>query len=324
MPTQGREQQDKLVLTRIHEVRNQIDNALPPGAVVPRHTGSGHFYGVPSGKVYPSVTGVIGYVKDASIQQFDMNEALRFVEGHISDVIVNGQLDYMKVMDLLYEAKKAPKGVLIDAGDIGSKIHDRRETYYQDWINTDTRPDITKYFDTQKDDIRLVSALRALSKFCDEHEYIPIRCEMLVYSDKYEIAGTLDDLGMVNTIVRKGKKDCPHNLWYDGLKTRCDMCDLKRQWQLSLTDLKSSNQFKDSYYLQVALYQMMFVQNTGVKPERNFILKTSKVDGLYQIEELKKMPQLISNAKRVIMAAKAMEKVKEIRKGSNAKNMISI
>lgn len=324
MPVQGREQQDKLVLARIHEVRNAIDTALPPGAVVPRHTDEGHFYGVPNGKVYPSVTGIIGYVKDPSIQQFDMNEALRYVEAHLNEVVVDGKLDYMKAMDVLYEAKRAPKGVLMDAADIGTKIHDRREKYYQDWIDTDTRPDIKNYYDVQQDDIRLISAMRALSLFCDEHEYIPVRCEMLVYSDKYEIAGTLDDLGMVNTIVRKGKKDCQHNLWYDGFKTRCDKCDLKRVWQLSLTDLKSSNQFKDSYYLQVALYQMMFVQNTGVKPERNFILKTSKEDGQYKIEELTKMPQLISNAKRVIMAAKAMDNVKAIRSKSNAKTITTI
>lgn len=324
MSSQGREQQDKLVLNRIHEVRDAIDKALPPGAVVPRHTDEGHFYGVPSGKVYPSVTGIIGYVKDPSIQQFDMNEALRYVEAHIHEVVVDGELDMFKTMDLLHEAKKAPKGVLIDAADIGTKIHDRREKYYQDWIDTDTRPKITDYYDVNQDDVRLVSAMRALSSFCDEHEYIPVRCEMLVYSDKYEVAGTLDDLGMVNSIVRKGKKDCQHDMYYDGYKSRCMKCDLKRQWQLALTDLKSSNQFKDSYFLQVAIYQMMFVQNTGVKPERNFILKTSKTDGKYHIEELKKMPQLIAQAKKVIEAARAMEHVKAIRKGSNAKNVISI
>jgi len=320
----GRDQQQKLVLDKVHEVQKAIDTALPPGAVVPRHTDQGHFYGVPSGNVYPSVTGIIGYVKDPSIQQFDMNEALRYVEKHIPDTVVDGELDLFKVMDMLHEAKKAPRGILMDAADIGTQIHDRREKYYQDWIDTDTRPDITQYYDVNQDDIRLISAIRALGKFCDEHEYIPIRCEMLVYSDKYQIAGTLDDLGMVNTIIRKGDKKCQHDLFYDAYNTRCMKCDLKRVWQVCLTDLKSSNQFKDSYYLQVALYQMMFVDLTGVKPKRNFILKTDKKDGHYKIEELKKMPSLIANAKRVIMAAQAMGKVKEIRKQSNAKKVISI
>lgn len=322
--SQGRDQQQQLVLKRIHEVRDAIDKALPPGAVVPRHTDEGHFYGVPSGNVYPSVTGIIGYVKDPSIQQFDMNEALRYVESHIHEVVVDGELDMFKAMDLLHEAKKAPKGVLMDAADIGTKIHDRREKYYQDWIDTDVRPNIEDYYDVNQDDVRLVSAMRALNKFCDEHEYIPIRCEMLVYSDKFQIAGTLDDLGMVNTILRKGDKKCQHDMFYNEYESRCMKCDLKRVWQVCLTDLKSSNQFKDSYFLQVALYQMMFVDLTGIKPKRNFILKTSKTDGHYKIEELKKMPSLIANAKRVIMAAQAMNKVKEIRKKSNAPKVISI
>ena len=313
-----------LVYERVHSTRRAIDDVLPKGAVVPMHTEEGHFYRVPSGKIYPSVTGRIGYVKDPSIQQFDMNEALRYVEKHISEVVVNGEVDYFKAMDMLHEAKKAPKGVLIDAGDIGTQIHDRREEYYNTWIEAGTRPDIKDFYDIQIDDQRIVSAMRALGLFCDEQHYIPIKTEMYVYSDKYKTAGQLDDLGMVNSVIRRGDRKCEHNLWYEGFVTRCDKCNLKRQWQLALTDLKSSNQFKDSYYLQVALYQMMFVDNTKIKPERNFILKTSKEDGTYKMEELKKMPQLIAGAKKVILAAEAVEKVKEIRKGSNAKTVTTI
>jgi len=316
----GKLQQDELVQTRIAEIQAIIDKTLPPGAVVPRHTDAGHFYGVPSGGVYPSVTGIISYVKDPSIQQFDMNEALRFVEKHLHECVVEGDLDYMKVMDVLYNAKYASKGVLMDAADIGTQIHDRREQYFQDWIDDKKRPDIHDYWG-DGDDIRLVSAMRALGQFCDESGYIPIRTEVLVYSDKYKLAGQLDDLGMVNTVIRKGDKDCDHNLWHNGMSTRCDKCDMKRQWHFCLTDLKSSNQFKDTYYLQVALYGMMFVQLTGLKPERNFILKVSKTDGRYKTEELKKMRQLVAGAKKIILAAQAVQKVKEIRKGSNAKTI---
>jgi hypothetical protein len=323
MPT-GREAQQQLVLKRIHEIRERIDNVLPPGAVVPRHTDEGHFYGVPSGKVYPSVTGVISYVKDPSIQQFDMNEALRYVEKHLHECVTDGDLDYMKVMDVLYEAKKAPKGVLMDAADIGTQIHDRREKYYQAWIDTDVRPNIADFYDMDKDDVRLISAMRALSRFCDEQEYIPVRTEVLVYSDKYQLAGQLDDIGMVNTIIRPGGLNCQHNLWYEGMTTRCDKCNYKREWQFCLTDLKSSNQFKDSYYHQVALYHMMFVDLVGIKPQRSFILKTSKEDGRYKTEELTKMAQLVSGAKKIIAAAQAVESVKGLRKDSNAKETIVI
>jgi hypothetical protein len=314
----------QLVHRCIQAIQDTIDNALPPGAVVPRHTDEGHFYGVPSGGVYPSVTGVIGYVKDPSIQQFDMNEALRYVEKNLHTCVTDGDLDYMKVMDMLYAAKKAPKGVLMDAADIGTKIHDRREKYFQDWIDTKQRPNVADYFSTSADDSRLVSAMLALSRFCDEQGYIPIRTEVLVYSDRYKLAGQLDDIGMVNTIIRKGDPTCKHNFWYDGLKTRCDKCDMKREWQFCLTDLKSSNQFKDSYYLQVALYYMMFVELTNLKPQRNFILKVSKTDGSYKIEELKRINRLVSGGKRVIEAAEAVSRVRDIRKTSTTKKKIVI
>lgn len=320
----GKQAQHALVLNRIADIQATIDTALPPGAVVPRHTDAGHFYGVPSGGVYPSVTGVIQYVKDPSIQQFDMNEALRYVEKHLHTCVTDGDLDYMKVMDMLYAAKKAPRGVLMDAADIGTQIHDRREKYFQDWIDQGQKPLLVNYYSIDTDDARLVSAMLALGKFVDNSGYIPIRTEVLVYSDQYELAGQLDDLGMINTVVRKGDPDCQHDFWYEGMKTRCIKCDRKRVWQFCLTDLKSSNQFKDSYYLQVALYGMMFTHLTGLKPERNFILKVSKTDGQYKTEELRYMPQLVANAKRVIVAAKAAQKVKELRKISNAKKVISI
>jgi len=322
----GLDKQKQLVADLVLDVQTRIDNALPPGAVVPRHTSAGHFYGVPSGGIYPSVTGVLGAFKDPSIQQFDMNEALRYVEAHLPSTVVNGKLDLLAVADMLYNAKSASRGIFMDAADIGTQIHDRREKYYQDWIDAGPwqRPPIENYYDINQDDVRLISAIRALGLFCDEHQYIPIRCEMLVYSDKYKLAGTLDDLGMVNTIVRKGDKNCVHQLIHNGEDTRCFNCDHKRSWQLALTDLKSSNQFKDSYFLQVAIYQMMFVDLTGVKPERNFILKTSKEGGKYQLEELKKMPRLIAAAKRVIMASGAIQTVKELRKDSNTKETIKI
>jgi hypothetical protein len=322
----GRDLQLQLVADLVRDAQVQIDKALPPGSVVPQHTDGGHFYGTNGGSVYPSVTGVIGYIKDPSIQQFDKNEALRYVETHLHTVVDNGKIDYLKVIDLLHNAKNASRGVLMDAADIGTQIHDRRERYYQDWIDAGPlkRPDIASYYDLEKDDSRLISAMRALGKFCDEQEYIPVRTEVMVYSDRYQIAGMLDDIGYVNSFIRKGDKNCQHNLWIDGLTTRCDKCSYKRQWQFVLSDLKSSNQFKDSYYYQVALYHLMFVDLVGRKPKRSFILKTSKTDGNYKLEELTNMAQLVAGAKRILAAARAVEKVKELRSGANKKKVIKI
>jgi hypothetical protein len=305
------------------ETAIKIDKALPPGSVVPRHTADGHFYGVPSGGVYPSVTGIISYVKDPSIQLWQMNEALRYVEAHLEDCVVSGELDMLKTIDLLHNAKKAPTVGLNDASNVGRDIHDRREVYFQKWIDTKSRPPLADFLKPD-DDPRLTSAMRALSRFCDETGYVPIRTEVMVYSDKYKLAGMLDDIGLINTVKDKGSMGCPHDLQYNELKTWCTLCTMKKEWEVCLSDLKSSNQFKDSYFYQVALYYMMFNELTGIKMKRNFILKISKDNGNYKIEELKNMHRLVAGAKKIILAAEAVERVRNIRKKSNAPKVLEI
>jgi len=320
----GKTRQDQLVKERATDVATLIDHALPPGSVIPRHTEAGHFYQVDKGHgLYPSVTGILGQIKDPSIQLFQMNEALRYVEKNILTCIKDGDVDLIAVIDMLHNAKKAPRGVLKDAGDIGTKIHDRREEYFQDWIDCGQRPVIGDYIQGE-DDPRMKSAMRGLNKFCDESEYIPIRTEVMVYSNRYQIAGMLDDIGMVNTVVREGDRKCKHRLVYTGMETRCFDCDLKRQWHVALCDLKSSNQFKDSYFFQVAMYHMMFEELTGVNIERDFILKVSKQYGTYSIEDLKTIRRLIGGAKKIIASTKAVDYVRGLRKKLNTKKTTTI
>jgi len=323
--TLAEESQLKVVMEHVREARRQIDRALPAGSVYPRHTEQGHFYGVPNGQVYPSVTGIISYVKDQSIQTYQMNEALRYVEANFHRLHKDGKFDIMEASTVVYEAKKAPTDAMNNAGDIGRKIHDRREQYFQEWIDNDTleRPDIASYI-KDDDDNRLKSAMRALDKFCADTGYIPVRTEVLVYSDKYKLAGTLDDIGYIKTEKRPFSDACTHSLTYEGLVVRCFSCKGRTDWEFALSDLKSSNQFKDSYFYQVALYFMMFKENTNLKPERSFILKVSKENGTYSLEELENMPSLVAGAKSIIQAADAVEKVKLLRQKSTARPTITI
>jgi hypothetical protein len=82
------------------------------------------------------VTGKLGHIKDESIQNFAMNSALKHIEEHMHKTIVDGKVDLIKAIELFDEAKKTPSGLLHAAGDIGSRIHDRREEYFQAWIDT--------------------------------------------------------------------------------------------------------------------------------------------------------------------------------------------
>jgi hypothetical protein len=69
---------------------------------------------------------------------------------------------------------------------------------------------------------------------------------------------------------------------------------------------------------------MMFENLTGIKTDRNFILKVSKDNGKYKTEELTKMRNLVAGAKKIIAAAAAVDKVKDLRKTSNAPNVLQI
>lgn len=288
----------------VRNARKQIDAALPPGSVTPRHTDKGHFYEVPSGRVYPSVTGKLGHVKDESIQNFAMNEALRFVSEHMHETIVDGKVDMMKAIDMLDLASKAPRGILYDAGDIGTAIHDRRERYFQKWIDseeiTTVRPNILDYIYLNEDP-RIHAGMLGLEEFLKKTMYIPIRTEVMVYSDKYQVAGMLDDIGV---------------MWHEpkGKKGR---------WVLALMDVKTSNQMKAHYWLQVAMYHMMFRDLSRLVPDYNFILKLNKDRPDYKTEELKNMRRLVAGAKSVLKTAETMEFIKASRKDAG-KTVIKI
>lgn len=276
----------KAVEEYIAYAREVIDQALPPGAVIPRHSNGGHFYQVPLGGIYPSVTGKLGHVKDESIKNFAMNEALRYVSEHLHEVLIDGKIDMMRAIDLLDQAAKAPTGLLHTAGDIGTSIHDGREKYFQDWIDTGKRPDIKDYIlDTHHPIYK--AGLLGLGKFLDETGYMPIRCEVMVYSDEHKVAGMLDDIGV---------------MWYEG------------KWQLTLMDLKTSNQMKAHYWLQVAMYNMMFTQLTGLVPDRNIIVKVNKDYPDYKVEELQDIERLKEGVRAVLKTAETMEFIKEARK----------
>jgi hypothetical protein len=127
----------------------------------------------------------------------------------------------------------------------------------------------------------------ALNKFVEETGYIPVRTEVMVYSDRFQVGGMLDDLGVMK-----------HN----------------GKWRFVLMDLKTSNQMKPHYWLQVALYNLMFTEITGLKPEAHFILKVSKDYPQYNIEHIEDMRRVIAGAKSVLKVHDVMGFIREKRK----------
>lgn len=310
-------------------IQAKIEEALPEGKVIPRHNQFGHFYevrenhqigepladslGNPNilGPVYPSVTGKLQILKDEGISDYKMNRALDYIFGNFS------KLTEENLMEHIDAASKVSGGILMDAGDIGTRCHDYREQIFQKWIDTGERPqDFLSFIPPEDVDVRAQSATRALDKFCTKEGYVPVACELLMYSHKLKTAGTLDDIGLMKKVIREGNAECSHASAMTSSKgvVRCLECDYKAEMVFVLMDLKTSNQFKNHYFFQVALYYWMFVQLTGLKPQRCFILKVSKEDGTYKIEDLKKPAKIAQYALHLLKTDEGVEFIKGLRK----------
>ena len=268
------------------------------------HTDKEHFYKVDE-NTYPSVTAKLACLKDPSLTNFKMNEALRYVFAHF------GEFTAENIMHHLAEAEKMPSDIFEDAGDIGTEIHNIRETYFSNWIKLGRTPTVKAVssipLDTGIQDTRIVSAMRALDKFIDDYRYEPVATELKLYSHKLKIGGTLDDIGWMHLPVRPGSADCVHDFIGNG----CAKCDYKVKRVLALVDLKSSNQTKFYFAYQVAMYYAMWKELTGIKLDKFYILRVSKTDGTYALQEIYRMPRIVKYAKHVLRVDEGNEIIKE-------------
>lgn len=272
-------------------VKRILDERLPEGRIVPAHTEKGHFYKdmFASAQPMPSVTGKLQVIKDESLINYKMNRAIDYVFAHWKE------FTEANVMEHLDNASKESSGILKDAGDVGTEVHDIRQQYFTEWIKTGARPQRIALLDTIFDS-RIVSALRALDKFCTDYEYVPIKTEMYVAWARYQVGGTLDDLGFLTV---NGKR------------------------YFTLMDLKTSNQLKDTYFFQVVLYYLMLQVLTGLRPQKLITVRLSKTNGTYDIEEIFNPDLLSKYAINLLKLVEGLEIVKGMRK-DNQKNVLKL
>lgn len=291
---------------------------------MPEHDERGHWYRVnddASGRpLYPSVTGKLQVLKDEGLANWKMNQALQYVFANFKKFTDDN------IMEHIDSAERTPADIFVDAGDIGTMIHDVREKIFTQWIKTGERPANFESFITEDvHDIRAVSAIAALEKFCIEYAYRPIVTELMVYSHKWQTAGTLDDIGLMRVPVRTGDVRCDHEILEDPYVNvdRCVRCEAKWKWALVLLDLKTSNRFKDHYFFQVSMYWKMFWKLTGLRPDHAFILKLSKENRTYSLEELKRPAKIAQYANHILKANEGLQFIKSIRK-DNQKKVINL
>ncbi len=298
------------------QIKDKIKEVLPEGRVVPRHNDKGHFYEILDGvlvngapPIYPSVTGKIAVIKDEGLMNFKMNQAIQYVFRTYKTY--NDE----NIMEHLDKAARASVDIFEEAGDIGTEVHDTRHRYFQDWIKTGERPvTFDSYLRPEAVDLRIKSSLRALDKFLDDYWYEPIACELFVYSHKLKTCGTLDDLGFIYQFENKEGHEMNHEMIRREGDFSCLNCEFKAKRRLALIDLKTSNQFKDHYFFQVALYWWMLKELTGIRPEKCLIVKLSKEDGTPKVEDLKRPSTLASFARSMVRTKTGLEYIRTLRK----------
>ena len=286
---------------QVKHLRDKIKRIAGELQVEPRHTARAHFYYVPAlNETFPSVSAEHRNIKDPSIRNFEKNEALRYIRDNLPILIEASAKMNMDVMDAVFkQASEAAVKERDNSGTIGSYIHSAREHYFRVWIDSDKteRPpaNIEAIAKSWKADIppefyhSVLSGCAAMDKFVSETGYIPLGCELYVYDAKRKVAGTLDDVGLM---------------------------PVKGEYTLVILDLKSSNQFKIFYTLQVCRYQNMFKKLFHLIPKKILIVKVSKEDRTYSLEWFK--PEQILNGHKanhyLSLFNKHFENIEEIRK----------
>lgn len=283
-------------MTKIDQLRKKIQDRVLELNVQTKHSESGHFYFVPEhGETYGSVTGLQYIIKDPSIELFMKNETLRYIRRNFQ------QINTDNLEEHLDNAGNASITVRDTAGGFGTTIHNLREEYFKEWIITGEKPRFTVESLALRDPMcsqEIRSGCAGLDKFLTETGYIPVGCEVMVYSKKWKIAGCLDYIGLLPIKVPVANTDGGYKIKYE----------------LVLMDLKTSNMMKSFYTCQVGAYYKMFIELFKIRPKKCFILKVGKEHRDYQIEWLPDMKLAVRSVQSLVNLGADLRAIDEIRK----------
>lgn len=267
------------LLHKADKMRQKIRERTKELGIYPDHNEDGHFY-VYEGKRYTSVTGRLQILKDPSLANWKMARAVDYIRANHQKLV---SAPTMKEFDdILEQAKLAPQTEFMNAGSIGTAVHNWRERLFQGVIDG---KDWDHLAGEHISDIpAVVSGARAVQKFIKECNYIPVACELSVADHGLATGGMVDDIGYVNG-------------------------------ELALVDLKTSNiGDKESYFAQVALYLYMFRKLYGIRPAKLYILHASKTDGSYKLIDIPNIHSTIQWAKKVVEVSQGLDQIKQSKK----------
>lgn len=172
-----------------------------------------------------------------------------------------------EAISILKIAKKAPKEIKEDAGDLGTLAHNCLEDSIREaWRIRKTDEEavpVTEIINWPTDE-RSVNCVKAAFDWMTKHNVLWLETERKIYSLKHEYAGTMDGLAYVSSCDSKA------------------CCPVEFKNVLSLIDWKSSNGIWLEYGIQVSAYVRAYEEETGDTVEDVFILRLGKEDGKFE------------------------------------------
>jgi hypothetical protein len=168
------------------------------------------------------------------------------------------------------EAKDKHKERLDAAGDIGHTAHDALERTIQYAIDH-TEGKVIKLFGVSNPDgteagQMAQSCFEAGIDWIHKHDVTFLHTERKVYSREYDVAGTLDGIGLVSSCDEM--KCCRGKVFHQ---------------VASVIDWKSSNALRDEYAIQTGFYLFAHLEEMQDVPVHlRFILRLGKLDGKFE------------------------------------------
>lgn len=218
-------------------IKNKVD-----GVWVAAHDETGHHYrNRDSGVLVDSVTTKLSLLSKPHLIPWAVKMGLEYFIERIEFYNKDNHDQLIKAAQFAHTA------VRDDAGNIGTIAHQALEDYVNEWLKTKKRPKDVKNFIPEGSDGRVYAAARSGEAVFDKYNVVPLYSELLVGSEKYNSAGTLDLLAVDNN------------------------------GNLVLLDWKTSNRCDEiGYSMQVAAYKKFFEEMTGLKIKKTHIVMLSK------------------------------------------------
>lgn len=238
------------------------------GKIVAAHDEFGHHYKLPSGVIVDSVTTKL-ILDKPHLVKWAIRMAFEWMEqdNRWQKLNITNRDTYLQGATL------AHTDVRDDAGSIGHQVHAVLEEYLNKWIASGLSPLDIKTFVKQDANYRVFGATRSAEAGFKKYQVIPVASELLVGSEKYKCAGTLDALML--------------NVSFPGFP------------ELELWDFKSSNAVNDQYALQIAAYKKFFEDMTGLKIKRCRILHLDKTSDKFKFYNVPRLPQALKAFKAI-------------------------